>query len=130
MDTKDILLIVVSIIGVLLTLLGFFLRYWFNVTNDSQYKIIDDLGNNRVTLAEQNASIEKLGEQNKEAKERNNEYQKNMFKEIHKITLSMDKSLERVSVRVEQNRKDIDGLKLSTGNITSRIKYLEKKNEK
>jgi len=107
------------VVGGLLTLLGFLLRYWFKKLNESQDRIINNLGNNRVTLAKQEIATAAL-------KEYNEDSHKRIFKEIHTLTESMNNSLEKVKEKTEKNTTDIANLKSANMFISKEIKDLKR----
>ncbi len=106
-------------IGGLLTLLGFLLRYWFRKLNESQDKIIEDLGDNRVTLAKQEIATEAL-------KQYNEDSQKRIFREINVLAESMNESLKKVVEKTEKNTLDIANLKSANMFISKEIKDLKR----
>jgi len=107
------------VVGGLLTLLGFLLRYWFRKLNESQDRIINNLGNNRVTLAKQEIATAAL-------KEYNEDSQKRIFREIHTLSKSMNSSLEKVIEKTEKNTTDIANLKSANMFISKEIKDLKR----
>ncbi len=106
-------------IGGLLTLLGFLLRYWFKKLNESQDRIIEDLGDNRVTLAKQEIATEAL-------KQYNEDSQKRIFREINVLAQSMNESLKKVVEKTEKNTLDIANLKSANMFISKEIKDLKR----
>ena len=107
------------VVGGLLTLFGFLLRYWFKKLNESQDRIINNLGNNRVTLAKQEIATAAL-------KEYNEDSQKRIFREIHTLSQSMNSSLEKVIEKTEKNTADIANLKSANMFISKEIKDLRR----
>ena len=114
--------ILTVVLGGSLTCFGFLLRYWFGKINVSQDRIIEDLGDNRVTLAKQEIATEAL-------KQYNEDSQKRIFREIHTLSKSMNNSLKIISDKTDKNTLDIANLQSANVFISREIKEI-KRNEK
>lgn len=111
------------VVGALLAVLSCLLKYWFKKLNESQDRIINDLGVNKIILAEHKATT---GQKLSALKEQNEASQRVIFKEINTIALSMEKSLEKVIAKTDKNGIDIANLQSANMFISKEIKEIKR----
>jgi len=107
----------------LLAVLSCLLKYWFKKLNESQDRIINDLGVNKIILAEHKATT---GQKLAALKEQNEASQRVIFKEMNTIALSMEKSLEKVLAKTDKNGIDIANLQSANMFISKEIKEIKR----
>jgi len=111
------------VVGALLAVLSCLLKYWFKKLNESQDRIINDLGVNKIILAEHKATT---GQKLSALKEQNEASQRVIFKEMNTIALSMEKSLEKVIAKTDKNGIDIANLQSANMFISKEIKEIKR----
>lgn len=111
------------VVGALLAVLSCLLKYWFKKLNESQDRIINDLGVNKIILAEHKATT---GQKLSALKEQNEASQRVIFKEMNTIALSMEKSLEKVLAKTDKNGIDIANLQSANMFISKEIKEIKR----
>jgi len=111
------------VVGALLAVLSCLLKYWFKKLNESQDRIINDLGVNKIILAEHKATT---GQKLSALKKQNEASQRVIFKEMNTIALSMEKSLEKVIAKTDKNGIDIANLQSANMFISKEIKEIKR----
>ena len=104
--------IIISCIGgfiaIIILALGFLLSYWFKKLNSSQEQIITDMHKNYTLIIEHKA---KTSEDFMQMSERNDEFQKDIFKEVKDMYRGLNKYIRNVEIKTNKNELDILNLK-------------------
>ncbi|NQY43942.1 MAG: hypothetical protein HRT87_11435, partial [Legionellales bacterium] len=100
--------IIISCIGgfiaIIILALGFLLSYWFKKLNSSQEQIITDMHKNYTLIIEHKA---KTSEDFMQMSERNDEFQKDIFKEVKDMYKGLNKYIRNVERATQKNGLDI-----------------------
>ena len=123
--------IIISCIGgfmaIIILSLGFLLSYWFKKLNSSQDQIINDMHKNYSLIMEHKANT---SEDFMQMSERNDELQKDIFKEVKDMYRGLNKYIRNVEIRTNRNEIDILNLKSENKFIVEELTANKKRNEK
>ena len=122
--------IIISCIGgfiaIIILSLGFLLSYWFKKLNSSQEQIITDMHKNYTLIIEHKA---KTSEDFMQMSERNDEFQKDIFKEVKDMYRGLNKYIRNVEIKTNKNELDILNLKSENKFIVEELSMNKRRNE-
>ncbi|MCJ8343514.1 MAG: hypothetical protein MJH09_11825 [Cetobacterium sp.] len=123
--------IIISCIGgfiaIIILALGFLLSYWFKKLNSSQEQIITDMHKNYTLIIEHKA---KTSEDFMQMSERNDEFQKDIFKEVKDMYRGLNKYIRNVEIKTNKNELDILNLKSENKFIVEELSMNKRRNKK
>ena len=123
--------IIISCIGgfiaIIILALGFLLSYWFKKLNSSQEQIITDMHKNYTLIIEHKA---KTSEDFMQMSEKNDEFQKDIFKEVKEMYRGLNKYIRNVEIKTNRNELDILNLKSENKFIVEELSANKRRNEK
>jgi hypothetical protein len=123
--------IIISCIGgfiaIIILILGFLLSYWFKKLNSSQEQIITDMHKNYTLIIEHKA---KTSEDFMQMSERNDEFQKDIFKEVKDMYRGLNKYIRNVEIKTNKNELDILNLKSENKFIVEELSMNKRRNKK
>jgi len=123
--------IIISCIGgfiaIIILALGFLLSYWFKKLNSSQEQIITDMHKNYTLIIEHKA---KTSEDFMQMSEKNDEFQKDIFKEVKEMYRGLNKYIRNVEIKTNKNELDILNLKSENKFIVEELSANKRRNEK
>lgn len=103
-QTAIIISCITGFIIIIVACLGFLLSYWFKKLNSSQEQIITDMHKNYTLIIEHKA---KMSEDFMDMAEKNDEFQKDIFKEVKDMYKGLNKYIRNVERATQKNGLDI-----------------------
>ena len=123
--------IIISCIGgfiaIIILALGFLLSYWFKKLNSSQEQIITDMHKNYTLIIEHKA---KTSEDFMQMSEINDEFQKDIFKDVKDMYRGLNKYIRKVEIKTNKNELDILNLKSENKFIVEELSMNKRRNKK
>jgi len=123
--------IIISCIGgfiaIIILALGFLLSYWFKKLNSSQDQIITDMNKNYSLIMEHKS---KTSEDFMQMSEKNDEFQKDIFKEVKDMYRGLNKYIRNVEIKTNKNELDILNLKSENKFIVEELSMNKRRNKK
>lgn len=122
-QTTIILLCVCGFVALIITCLGFLLSYWFKKLNSSQEQIINDMHKNYTLIIEHKT---KTSEDFVSMAKKNDEFQKDIFKEVKVMYDELNKYIRNVEEKAQKNELDILNLKSTNKFIVDKLGFTKK----
>jgi len=115
-------IIIGSVFGVSVSVLGFMAKYWFEKINKGQEKLLSDMDILKEHKYTTTAQIDGM-------KESWQEVQKKLWEEIKDLSESMQESYDKIVMRVEQNTIDIQNIKSENRFMAKMLKDIDEKSK-